>query len=263
MRIAICVPTREHVIPWYFAECLMAIIRPPDTLFLREIGKPVDVARNSLVESALKYEDVTHLFFMDADMTFPMHALGRLIRHRQAIVSGTYFARAETPIPHAYRYVRREENGTDLYFPEGEALATWMKAHWNEVRELPDVGCAPEWPDNLRPVDALGAGCLLVERRVFDAIGYPWFVAYHDTGGGEDFDFCRRAKEFGFQPYVDWAVRCGHEMPNQFVTVEDFTGFFGVNTADEHDWEQPFRVEVTPGGWVRRAGKAVLEAVKR
>lgn len=49
-------------------------------------------------------------------------------------------------------------------------------------------------------VGAAGAGCLLVRRRVFETLEYPWFrLAGDETDPAEDIDFCIRARKAGFK----------------------------------------------------------------
>ncbi len=57
-------------------------------------------------------------------------------------------------------------------------------------------------------VDAVGSGLLYVKRKVFDAIGEPWF--FYETGIGEDVNFCKIAKERGFKIFIDTNINVGH-----------------------------------------------------
>jgi hypothetical protein len=60
------------------------------------------------------------------------------------------------------------------------------------------------------PIDFGGAGALLIRRDVLEAIGDEWFRYSRQTRPpyemtiSEDMHFYRRAREAGFQPYVDW-----------------------------------------------------------
>lgn len=261
MRVALGIPTRTDTWPIYFALDVMALVKPVDTLIIHEVGKPVDIARNDIVQRFLDNEDATHLFFMDADMRFPASTLVALTRCNLDIVSGLYFSRDKVPVPHGYRFVRSDGN-VDRFYPEGEALTKFLKNHWEEHSEASDISILPAWDDRLFPVDALGGGCLLLSRKVLEDVGFPWFESYQDTGGGEDFNFCTKARALGYQPYINWSIRCGHELPRQFQTVEDFVSFFEVNQETEHDWSLPaIEVRITRGGWARRAGSAILSKV--
>lgn len=82
------------------------------------------------------------------------------------------------------------------------------------------------------PIQWAATGCLAVHRRVFEAMAetmpllhepdnerafYPFYqtMIYDDPASGkillsEDYAFCQRAKDLGFQTYLNPAVRVGH-----------------------------------------------------
>lgn len=55
------------------------------------------------------------------------------------------------------------------------------------------------------PVWAAGTAGVLIQRRVIDAVGSPWFAFGWQTQDsvGEDVFFCRKAAEKGFQTFID------------------------------------------------------------
>ena len=62
-------------------------------------------------------------------------------------------------------------------------------------------------------VDAVGTGCILIKREVFEKLDKPYFKFVYKEGllvNGEDFDFCERAGEV----YFDARYKCKH-----FTTV--------------------------------------------
>jgi hypothetical protein len=73
--------------------------------------------------------------------------------------------------------------------------------------------------DGIRKVTAAGAGCLLVRRRVFDLVPFPWFrcgqirpdLLHEDTG------FCLSAAAVGIPTYLDCEVRVGHDFGGGIV----------------------------------------------
>lgn len=76
----------------------------------------------------------------------------------------------------------------------------------------------PSSPPLLR-VDLVGAGFMVVHRRVFETMraarpGHrlPWFeeAVYRDALLGEDYEFCRRAGECGVPVHVATNVHIGH-----------------------------------------------------
>jgi hypothetical protein len=128
---------------------------------------------------------VTHIFFMDDDMTFPQDALMRLLAHDVPIVSGHYVKRFPPFWPVAMRYVGPTGYTSLIDFCPG-----------------------------LQEVDVVGGGCLLIKREVFETIPYPWFEYVSEEHKGvqttEDVPFCEKAKKAGFPILLDFDVQCGH-----------------------------------------------------
>lgn len=92
-----------------------------------------------------KYTDCSHLLFLDADMEYPVDLIPRLVGHDLDAVSGLYFRRDLDPcFPIAF------EDDPNFMWP---------------MMPLIDY---PE--DGLIKIGATGFGCLLVKRRVFDAL---------------------------------------------------------------------------------------------
>lgn len=77
---------------------------------------------------------------------------------------------------------------------------------------------SPATTGGLAQVDFVGAGALLVHRRVYEHLAtlhprpQPWFqeVVFDGRVDGEDWTFCRRATSAGFPIYVHADVRMGH-----------------------------------------------------
>lgn len=222
-------------------------------------NKPVDVARNMIVETALSDPDVTHLFFMDADMTFHPDTLLRLVRRDVDVISGTYFARTESPIPHIYKF--HHEDGVDgtcplewdhqfgeggrWYAPMHKQFARYLKRH-KRFSRYPGCTLLPDTKDAVVEADALGTGCMLIKRGVLEAIPKPWFKCHEMTSGGEDFYFCDRAKERGFGVYGDFSVQCHHEYRHVWMERNDFMRRFRIGQPDEYDFDRPVIVDVAP-----------------
>lgn len=89
---------------------------------------------------------------------------------------------------------------------------------WCFTRMPPFTGCFADLPDGehatfetrgLREVLWSGTGCLLVRRRVLEALEYPYFE-HTAPGAGEDALFCLKARKAGFPIYVDHDVTVGH-----------------------------------------------------
>ena len=186
-------------------KALMLMDLPPhSTLTIKQRGG-ADFARNSIVKELNK----DWLFFMDSDQTFAPDALKRLLSWNVDIVSGLVFQRGGLPEPMIYKYEFEKDKG-HFYRSMAEVIGDYLLQHkelWptavNGAIVLPPA-------QGLLECDGVSAGCLLVHRRVFDAIEPPWFQWNEDATAGEDFYFCRKAQEAGFKIFADPSVVCGH-----------------------------------------------------
>lgn len=245
-------------IPGYFLDSVVGLSAPPGSWVTRAEHMPVDVARNTIVKAALSDPEMTHLFFMDADMQFPSDALLRLVERDVDVIGGTYFARTESPHPHTYKFHHEDtDEGCPLgwtenhdrgryYQPLVKQFAKYLKRH-KKFADLAGAIVLPDSKDAVVKADALGTGCMLIKRGVLEAVGYPWFRCHDLSGGGEDFFFCDRAKELGFGIYGDFSVQCQHEYRHIWMERQDFARRFHVGQEDEYDWDAlPVIVDVAP-----------------
>lgn len=242
----------------YFLETMLGLSKPKDTRFIRVENKPVDLARNLIVENALRWPGMTHLAMIDSDMVLPADALLRLVMDGKDVVSGTYFARGETPHPHMYEFHHEDnpdgscplgkehgETSGRWYRPMVQEFAAYMKRH-PEYDELPLVTSFPQTPDSLTRIDAAGAGILVIQRKVLEALSWPWFKCHERSAGGEDFWFCEKAREAGFEVWGDWSVQCQHEFTGHFVDRADYKMAFHIGQPDEPDFTHDVIVDMSP-----------------
>jgi hypothetical protein len=88
----------------------------------------------------------------------------------------------------------------------------------NAYKYVPKDGAYTEWPnkDKLQKVDAVGTGCILFARRVFENPEMrkaPFQRTYYEDGTvekGPDIAFCERAKAQGFSIFAHYDYRCQH-----------------------------------------------------
>ena len=128
-------------------------------------------ARNNGVELARNF-GADFVLFLDSDMIFPPTALFRLLLHRKDIVGATYTKRV-APF--------------DIL---GTQLATQPAVLSGDLLEM----------------QRIPTGCLLINMAVFDKLSKPYFRFETDANGaivGEDYVFCDRAREAGFQIWCD------------------------------------------------------------
>ena len=250
--VFIATPSRGDFKP-YFVESVMQLVRPETSshAWRWALNLPVDIARNKLGEWFLE-SGFSHIFMMDTDMMFPSAALARLMRMDVPIASGLYFSRNENVFPHAYHYSSYKDN-EHHYYPMGKEFVEWLAAHPDRDKYPAHHCFEDDW--NVE-ADAVGAGCLLIKREVFEAIEPPWFEAVGATGGGEDFDFCRKAKAAGFDITVNMSVQCQHELTPVFVNRQDFEARFRPFDEDGYKWDRKPPTVEGGGNDPQRRGEA-------
>ena len=65
----------------------------------------------------------------------------------------------------------------------------------------------PLFSKNLGPyeVKGMGLGCMLIKMSVFETLSHPYFLY-----PAEDFAFCQKARELGFEVWADGSIKVGH-----------------------------------------------------
>ena len=162
-------------------------------------GPNLSAPRCQVVRSFLETEG-EWLWFVDSDMTFEPDILERLVEvadpDTAPIVGGLCFGQIV-------------DHGVVLYYPTMFMIDDEGQG-WR-VDEYP--------PDTVFDVHATGTACLLIHRRVLEAMAakfpepLPWFAEEVSEWGGlqsEDVTFCRRARSLGFPVKVHTGVKTGH-----------------------------------------------------
>ena len=143
-------------------------------------------ARNKFCQQAIEGE-FDYILWLDSDMVFPSYVLQQFMNDDKDIVAGLYFRRNYPFSPVAFSELRRD----------------------NGVLRMKDL---EEWPSELFEVDGVGFGCVLMKTDcLFDIAGKEggiWFTPERDAG--EDAAFCIRAKEYGYEIWIDPTVKLGH-----------------------------------------------------
>jgi len=175
-RLALAIPSGDMVhadFSMAFAQLCIASAGYPLQLITAK-SSIVAVARNNSVEFA-RNSGAEFILFLDSDMVFPPSTLLRLIFHRKDIVGATYTKRVAP------------------FNILGEPLA-------NQPAPL---------TDGLLQMQRMPTGCLLISMRVFDKLSKPHFRFETNAEGqivGEDYVFCDRARQAGFQIWCDAAL---------------------------------------------------------
>lgn len=90
--------------------------------------------------------------------------------------------------------------------------------YWNAYDYVPeeDAYREHECKESLQRVDAVGTGCVLIHRNVFDVPEMrkaPFQRTYNEDGTvnkGNDLAFCERAREQGFKIWCHYGYPCRH-----------------------------------------------------
>lgn len=96
---------------------------------------------------------------------------------------------------------------------EGKSPFYWAVYSWNEEQQAHQPYRFRSEAGPLQQVDAVGAGCWVVARRVLEAIKQPMLRRYDEHGVvtmGGDLSFCTKAREAGFKVYAHYEYPCRH-----------------------------------------------------
>ena len=164
----------------------------------------VSRARNVIAKQFLE-SDCDHLMFIDADMTFEPESVIRLMAWSQTrgIVAGAYLARKEPKtyilsldggdgINGSRGKVTMDEDGLVRAFRVATGFMMIQKQVFTKLAEM-----HPEW----KHMDTNSPQTLY---SFFDFLVTPEGMI------GEDFLFCDRAREAGFEVWVDPTIKLGH-----------------------------------------------------
>lgn len=164
-------------------------------------------AENQLATDFLDHEDTTHLFMTEMDMILPHDAIVRLLEMDKDIASGVYFLRASQP----------ERRGQPCLYKRPVVRLSERAKAGNPYGQYPVTLFPTEEPFT---AGASGLGCVLIKRRVFETMPYPWF----DLSAGKfgsDMYFYKHAHDAGFELWVHPQVRC--KQIDYYVTdIEDW-----------------------------------------
>jgi len=165
-----------------------------------------DIARNRYARRFLE-TDFTHLVMLDSDHVHPHDIVQRLCRwfhqfEEPKIISGLNFRRGKPYDP----VITIEGPDGSLYRPI-------------------------EWEDGLQRVDLMGTGSIAIAREVFESMDPPWFgydyverAVERDRWPGTDIYFCKRAKEAGYELFVDTTTTSPH-ITDMFVDESTFRAY--------------------------------------
>jgi hypothetical protein len=200
MRIAICIPARGQMeVATAFdlvAMCAYTIKTTKHEIDLfTSAGTLIFDQRNNLVKTAVEVK-ADYLLFVDADMRFPKDTLKILMSHNKDIIGVNATTRSEPVKPTAKNFVVNEDQSVD-----------WIPIYSNAK-------------SGIEKADGIGCGVMLVNTRVFKAMEEPYFYFEQLPNNkllGEDIYFCIKAKDAGFDTWVDHDLSKGIRHIGQYV----------------------------------------------
>lgn len=150
--------------------------------------------------------------------------LMRLLSWNKPIVSALVFMRGSPAFPHIWA---QRDGDTRKCSHQIRETRKWFLDHPEYVTSEPFV-MEPRPDDALIDLDGgfTSTSCMLIHRSVLEAmrpiVKNVWFKRHSDLSGGEDWWFCTKAREAGFETYVDRSCCIGHMIGDTPATALDF-----------------------------------------
>jgi hypothetical protein len=181
LKVAVCIPCQDVCNSGFALDLARmvkhtSLLRPDIELSLiQNRGTIIPQQRAVLVRAAME-SNATHVLWLDSDMRFPHDILLQLLDRGCAIVAVNYARRRKPILPTA------EHAKLGFLFTTDDS-------------------------DGLVEVSQCGMGIMLVDMAVYTQIPQPWFaIGFNPRDAeytGEDFFFCRKAREHGFATMID------------------------------------------------------------
>jgi hypothetical protein len=176
--------TTEHGRYSRFWLTMLAAAMPPRTKLIVKMSLNIAEARNEILREA----DGEWVWFMDDDHTFAPDLLRNLLARDVDIIQPLVLTR--------YAPFAPVMMGPET--PDGK----------NNYR----LALTPQLATGLEEVEIVGCAGMLIKRRVWEALRYPYFTSGSLAPDvlSEDFAFCRAARAAGFRVFTDLDNRMGH-----------------------------------------------------
>ena len=187
-KILIAIPSMDYVASG-FAGSLATLAKVGECKISFICSSLIYDARNKLAAQAIESE-ADYILWLDSDMTFKPDTLIRLLKdiedNNLDIVSALYFRRSHPYSPVAF---------SKFDFVDNQAVFE------NYTGEL----------SGLHKVEGVGFGCLLMDAQVvFDVFGKYGDCFSPIAKVGEDLSFLWKARQLGYETYLDCDIKCGH-----------------------------------------------------
>ncbi|MCX7592752.1 MAG: hypothetical protein N2235_03110 [Fischerella sp.] len=162
-------------------------------------------ARNNLMAKMMYNKAATHFMFIDADIRFQAESIFQMLAYDRDIIGGLYPKKAY-PISYAINLKRETKVLGEIFTVD--TLATGFLIFKRKVYE-DLIAAHPE----TKYVDDVGLG------KQYEPYMYSIFDCYIDKAGhylSEDWAFCRRAQELGYDMWAHSKVLLNHIGHHEF-----------------------------------------------
>ena len=191
--ISIGLPMDELMFAKFFTNYTGIDWMPWDAIITTESTYLPD-ARNKIHDLFLDNPYTTHLLMLDSDVLPPPNVISRLLDHDKDLVGGYYRKKEKFPIA--------GEDGTKRFIQRPVVY------DFNSYKDgIPMYVARMDAGSGLESVDAMGAGCWLMSRKLAESLGRS---PYDMNSGGEDMVICKKTKDLGYDIWVDWDMPCAH-----------------------------------------------------
>lgn len=234
VNIAICVPSSGKVDSAFALDNLPMIISHTqknlknlgDLFVTYHEGVRTDKNRNVMLKRILDNRpDMDYILWLDEDMLYPHDIICKYLQTDFDVIGCLYFKRSEPFYPVGYL------KGSNPLKPYRNLIPHTLEK------------------DTVVEVDGLGFGGMMVNMRVYKAMGEDKWMHYgnhfylpydNEDGLTHDLQFCKDAQSYGFKILMHTGVRPGH-IASYVVTEKDF-----YRVKAEEKVEEPKVVIIMP-----------------
>lgn len=214
--ILIGLPSGSGQVPLPVVQSLLQLHKPLPCGFISVERQRIDKARNHMVSEALR-QNFDYLFMVDDDNPIPPETLKLMVEDDKDIVIAPILSRS----PNA-------EGKHDL-------CAFYSKEYSNDEESIRIYNPITSFKEegDLHKIDAGGTGCILIKRKVLEAVHRKYEGYSFEFGNtvfkkpimidgkefkrrtmSEDAEFCERASDLGFEVWLDERItplHLGHQ----------------------------------------------------
>lgn len=168
---------------------------------LKDAGSLLVAERNSIIKKFID-SDADYVMLIDADIAWPQDAITRLLSYNKDFVSACYPARGMTSF--IFRPIVKEDGSIDFDESNGLLKMDYVPSGFMLIsREGIEKMCEFHSNDYYRNLD--------VHKNIDD--GYALFNTeiYNGEFWGEDYVFCRKAREAGLEIWTDPNIPLNHD----------------------------------------------------